>query len=316
MSRSSCTLRSSIPRASRHSRRPWSPMPRMASASRHRLQIADPLDPKLSQPRARRRRRRPISARRPTAPAAHRPGARQNREAARLIHVGSELRQELAELRPTETVTPTSRLHAARQTAPASPRRSRRAAPRSRRDRERLRRSTAARRCGVSAPIIARMRRPAATYSDMSRGNASTASGHSRSASRHRHGGAHATDAGDVAGGRHHAALAAAADDHAAVPQLGTVALLDRGVKSVAIDMGDAPARRRRQDRAAAASRSCGQRLDSAAKRVRQSRQEAASPRRHDSSVGSRLRRAAAMLSGASRSLRRIRSASRSSAQI
>jgi len=45
-------------------------------------------------------------------------------------------------------------------------------------------------------------------------------------------------NAGDVARGRNHAALAAT-DDHWLVAQLLIVSLLDRGIKRVAVDMGD-----------------------------------------------------------------------------
>ena len=54
----------------------------------------------------------------------------------------------------------------------------------------------------------------------------------------HRHGGADALDAGDVAGGGDDAA-AAAADDDRAVAQARVVALLDRGIEGVAVEMGD-----------------------------------------------------------------------------
>ncbi len=47
-----------------------------------------------------------------------------------------------------------------------------------------------------------------------------------------------AVDAGDVAGGRDHPALAAA-DDHRPVGEGGVVALLDRRVESVAVEMCD-----------------------------------------------------------------------------
>ncbi len=60
----------------------------------------------------------------------------------------------------------------------------------------------------------------------------------------HRHRRANAVGAGDVAGGRHHAALAAA-DDHGLVGKLGIVALLDGGVERVAIDMGKRERRQR-----------------------------------------------------------------------
>ncbi len=54
----------------------------------------------------------------------------------------------------------------------------------------------------------------------------------------HRHCRAHAVDARDVAGGRDDAAFPAA-DDHRPVAQLRPVALLDRGVEGVAVDMGE-----------------------------------------------------------------------------
>src|SRR4051812_29780364 len=57
----------------------------------------------------------------------------------------------------------------------------------------------------------------------------------------HRHGRPHAVGAGDVAGGRHHAALAPA-DDHGLVGDVGIVALLDGRVEGVAVDMCDGQA--------------------------------------------------------------------------
>jgi len=54
----------------------------------------------------------------------------------------------------------------------------------------------------------------------------------------HRHRRAHALDAGDVAGGGDDAAPAAT-DDQRPVAQGRVVALFDRGVEGVAIDMGD-----------------------------------------------------------------------------
>ena len=54
----------------------------------------------------------------------------------------------------------------------------------------------------------------------------------------HGHRGSHAVGAGHVAAGRHHAPVAAA-HDHGDVAQLGPVALLDRGVEGVAVEMGD-----------------------------------------------------------------------------
>ena len=54
----------------------------------------------------------------------------------------------------------------------------------------------------------------------------------------HRHGGADALDAGDVAAGGDDAARAAA-DDHGLVAQGGVVALFDAGIEGVAIHVGD-----------------------------------------------------------------------------
>ena len=70
----------------------------------------------------------------------------------------------------------------------------------------------------------------------------------------HRHGRAHALDAGDVAGGRDDAALAAADDDRL-VLQRRIVALLDRRVEGVAVDMGEMqPVELRMPDQARAAA--------------------------------------------------------------
>jgi hypothetical protein len=54
----------------------------------------------------------------------------------------------------------------------------------------------------------------------------------------HRHGGAHPEGACNIAGRRNHAAFAAA-DDERLVGEEGVVALLNRGVEGVAIDMGN-----------------------------------------------------------------------------
>src|SRR5690606_18929966 len=55
----------------------------------------------------------------------------------------------------------------------------------------------------------------------------------------HWHGRAHAADARHIAGGADDAALAAA-DDERFVAQFGMIALLDRGIEGVAIEMRDA----------------------------------------------------------------------------
>ena len=54
----------------------------------------------------------------------------------------------------------------------------------------------------------------------------------------HRHRRAHAADAGDIAGGGDHAALSAADDDRL-VLERRIVALFDRRIEGVAVEMGD-----------------------------------------------------------------------------
>ena len=60
--------------------------------------------------------------------------------------------------------------------------------------------------------------------------------------SRHRHRRAHAKGSGDVTAGGDHAARPRAADDQRLVVEARIVALLDRGVEGVAVDMGDGEA--------------------------------------------------------------------------
>jgi hypothetical protein len=60
----------------------------------------------------------------------------------------------------------------------------------------------------------------------------------------HRLGGAAAEAAGLVAGGRDHAAVATAADEHREAAQLGSVADLDRGEEGVHVDVQDGGLRR------------------------------------------------------------------------
>ena len=90
---------------------------------------------------------------------------------------------------------------------------------------------------GVRRRISARTARPTSRYFAMS-GRITTASGTGRQRLEHRHRRAHAIEPRDIAAGEHDAA-AAAADDDRPVGELGPVALLDRGVKRVAIEMGD-----------------------------------------------------------------------------
>ena len=96
---------------------------------------------------------------------------------------------------------------------------------------------------GVSACMAWRTSRPTLTYFAMS-GRTTVACGQSVQRLEHRHRRAHAIGARDVAGRRHHAALAAA-DDHGLVGDLGVVAFLHRGVKRVAIDMRERQLRQR-----------------------------------------------------------------------
>ena len=90
---------------------------------------------------------------------------------------------------------------------------------------------------GLSASISSRMRRLSRRYFSMS-GLMTDGARAKLQRPRHRHGRAHAVAPGDVAGGEHHAALAAA-DDQRLVDQIRMVALLHRGVEGVAIDMGN-----------------------------------------------------------------------------
>ena len=90
---------------------------------------------------------------------------------------------------------------------------------------------------GVSSSIIARTWRPTAAYFFMS-GLTTTASGADPEGLEHGHRRVHAVSAGDVAAGSHHAPVAAA-DDHGDVAKLRPVALLDRGIEGVAVEMGN-----------------------------------------------------------------------------
>ena len=89
----------------------------------------------------------------------------------------------------------------------------------------------------------------------------------------HRHRRAHAVGARDVAGGRDHAALAAADDDRL-VGERGIVALFDGGVERVAIDMGDASAGKASW-RTSRGEPQAPQRAGPEARSARQSRQKA-----------------------------------------
>ncbi len=88
---------------------------------------------------------------------------------------------------------------------------------------------------GVSVCMAWRTSRPTRTYLAMS-GRDHDRRGAERQGLEHRHRRAHAIGPRDVAGGRHHAALAAA-DNHRLVGEFRIVALLDGGVERVAVDM-------------------------------------------------------------------------------
>ena len=111
----------------------------------------------------------------------------------------------------------------------------------------------------------------------------------------HRHRRAHAVGAGDVAGGGDDAAPAAA-DDHRLGGERRIVALFDRGVERVAIDMGDGESVAARRGAASRGEPQAAQRALAAAASARQSRQKPRS--RHVAFPGLAAERAA----GASRS--------------
>ena len=176
----------------------------------------------------------------------------EHRKAARLVEVGGDLGEELVGRSPIETVMPMSsstRL-AKRASARAGLMRCSRSVPvRSMKASSIESGST----CGVSSSISWRTSRPTRTYFAML-GVITVACGQSLQRLEHRHRGVHAVGARDVAGGRDHAALAAA-DDQRLVGERRIVALLDRGVEGVAVDMRDRRARRAARGGSAAASR-------------------------------------------------------------
>ena len=105
--------------------------------------------------------------------------------------------------------------------------------------------------CGVSSNISLRTSRPTATYFAMS-GVQHDRMRAELACLEHRHRGVDAIGARHVAGGRDHATLAAA-DDQRLVVERRVVALLDRGVERVAVDMRD---RERVESRVATAAAS------------------------------------------------------------
>ena len=145
------------------------------------------------------------------------------------------------------------------------------------RDRETPRRSTAAR--PAASGRASRSRTCAADRGRISPCSADDGGVRAqRQRLEHRHRRAHAEGARDVAGGRDHAALAAA-DDHRLVGERRVVALLDRGVEGVAIDMGDGRAYRS-SAMAEQARRAAGRaaRAPPPASSARQSRQKRGAP--------------------------------------
>ena len=230
---------SSMPRASRHSRRPSSPSRAIAVALVEPLQIAD--EPQAQPLRAAPARpcRRPRAGRRCSgASSASASLARDDREAARLVEIGGELREKLAVAEADRDRDADLALDVAGEARQRHAPRRRRAPPRSRSDRETPRRSTAA-RPAASAPASARgsPRPTRGIFGHVGRQDDRLRAELQRP--RHRHRRAHAEGAGDVAAGRDDAAPPAAADDQRLVGSSGRVALLDRGVEGVAIDMGD-----------------------------------------------------------------------------
>ena len=139
-------------------------------------------------------------------------GLADHREAARLLEVGGDLGEELVEGEADRD----GDADLASRSAPAAWRAlSAGGAPCSRSVPERSRKASSIESgstSGVSSCISARTSRPTRhVFLHVRRDDDGVRAGFQRL--EHRHGRAHAADAGDVAGGRHHAALAAADDD-------------------------------------------------------------------------------------------------------
>ena len=146
------------------------------------------------------------------------------------------LARNLLRERPTETLIPTSSStsFAKRARARAGLARCSRCVPE--RSRKASSMDTGSTR-GVSACMRARTARPATrVLLHVRRDNHGVRAG--LQGLEHRHRRAHAVGAGDVAGGRDDAALAAA-DDHRLVGERRVVPLFHRGEEGIAIDMGD-----------------------------------------------------------------------------
>ena len=183
------------------------------------------------------------------------------------------LARNLLWLRPIETVMPISRSTSACEAGQRQGRAARGAAARCRSGRGRPRRSRAA-RPPASVPASARaLAAPTSrVFCHVRRDDDGVRAGLQRL--EHRHGRMDAVSARDVAGRRNHAALSAA-DDHRFVGKARIVALLDRGVEGVAIDVRDGEADRARDAQQSAGCRNAGNGPARPAKRPKQARQSA-----------------------------------------
>ena len=175
------------------------------------LQVGDDAKALARERRAHRLADAPDEGHRPGRQERRRLGAAEHREAARLVEIGGELGEELVLGQPDRHRDADLVLDRAGEARRAISPASGRAAARCRRDRETPRRSTAARPAASARASARAPRGRRAAYFAMSGG---TTVGVRAQPPRleHRHGRADAVGARDVAGGRHHAALAAADD--------------------------------------------------------------------------------------------------------
>jgi len=200
------------------------------------LQVADGRDAPLGEARLERRADAPDQADRLRRQERHRFGAADHREAARLVEVGRDLGEELvvaeadrdrdAELLLDAASQPAQRDGGAGVVRALGPGQVEKGLV----DRDRLdqRRRLAHQLADLPADraVLGHVGRDDGGLWTQPQGL------------EHRHRGVQAVRARDVAARRDHPALAAA-DHHRLVDQLGAVALLDRGVEGVAVDVGD-----------------------------------------------------------------------------
>ena len=201
----------------------------------------------------------------------------QHRKAARLVEIGGDLGEEFVAGQPDRNGDARASSRPRRQSAPAPWRASvpcRRSVPERSRNASSIDSGSTS---GVSASIIWRTSRPTRAYFSMF-GRTTRACGQSRSASNIGMAELHAVGARDVAGGGDHAA-AAAADDHRLGGERRIVALFDRGVEGVAIDVGDGERAEFVVAQRCAASRSA------AARRLRERRRRGSRGRRRSRHV-------------------------------